>query len=78
MPASPRDQNCPMRDSSHPSHPGYADVVDLDRYPVSEPASPACRRLVQACQEQLRGQGVAWLAGFLTPGAVRDMLALAG
>jgi hypothetical protein len=57
---------------------GYDDVVDLDRYPINEPSGPACRELVQACRDQLSDQGVAQLAGFLTPAAVGEMLALAG
>ena len=56
---------------------GYDDVVDLDRYPINDPSGPACRHLVQACQDQLRDHGVAQLAGFLTPAAVSEMLALA-
>jgi hypothetical protein len=57
--------------------PGYDDVVDLSRYPINDPSSPAYQPLVQACQEQLRGRGLAQLAGFLTPTAVGEMLALA-
>jgi len=56
---------------------GYDDVVDLSRYPINDPADPAYRALVQAGQDQLRDQGVAQLTGFLTPAAVRQMLALA-
>jgi hypothetical protein len=58
--------------------PGYDDVVDLGRYPINDPSSPAYQHLVHTCQEQLRGQGLAQLAGFLTPPAVSEMLALAG
>ena len=58
--------------------PGYDDVVDLDRYPINDPSSPAYRDLVRTCQLQLRDQGLAQLAGFLTPAAVGEMLALAG
>ena len=57
---------------------GYDDVVDLHRYPINDPSGPACRRLVQACRDQLRDEGVAQLAGFLTPAAVGEMLAIAG
>ena len=38
---------------------------------------PAYGTLVRACQDQLRDRGVAQLTGFLTPAAVRHMLALA-
>jgi len=66
-----------MTATTWPWTPGYADVVDLNRYPIGDPASPACRELVRACRDQLRGQGVAQLTGFLTPAAVSQMLALA-
>ena len=55
----------------------YEDVVDLGRYPIDDPASPAYLALVQACRDQLRDQGVAQLDGFLTPAAVGQMLAVA-
>jgi len=61
-----------------PQAPQYDDVVDLDRYPIHDPASPALRVLVQACRDQLASHGVAQLAGFLTPSAVSQMIALAG
>lgn len=55
----------------------YGDAVDLDRYPINEPASPAYRALVQTCRDQLGRHGAAQLTGFLTPAAVSQMLALA-
>jgi len=55
----------------------YEGVVDLRRYPIDDPASPRYLALVQACRDQLRDQGVAQLAGFLTPAAVSEMLAQA-
>jgi hypothetical protein len=66
-----------MTATTWPRTPGYDDVVDLNRYPIGDPASPAYRELVRVCRDQLRGQGVAQLAGFLTPAAVSQMLALA-
>jgi hypothetical protein len=51
--------------------PRYEGVVDLGRYPIREPASPAYLALVRACRDQLRDHGVARLAGFLTPAAAR-------
>jgi hypothetical protein len=60
-----------------PRTPGYDDVVDLDRYPIGDPASPAYQELVQACRDQLSGTGVARLDGFLTPAAVSQMLTVA-
>jgi hypothetical protein len=59
-----------------PRTPGYDDAVDLDRYPIGDPASLAYRELVRACQDQLGGHGVAQLDGFLTPAAGSQMLAL--
>ena len=66
-----------MTAATGPQASGYNDVVDLGRYPINDPASPAYRALVQAGRDQLRDQGVAQLAGFLTPAAVGQMLALA-
>jgi len=66
-----------MTAATGPQASGYDDVVDLSRYPINDPADPAYRALVQAGQDQLRDQGVAQLTGFLTPAAVRQMLALA-
>src|SRR5437773_12383759 len=62
-----------MTTTSQPQQ--YADVVDLRRYPINEPDSQACRDLVLHCRDQLRDRGVAQLAGFLTPDAVRQMIA---
>ena len=66
-----------MTAATGPQASGYNDVVDLGRYPINDPASPAYRALVQAGRDQLRDQGVAQLTGFLTPAAVGQMLALA-
>ena len=66
-----------MTDTNWPQAPRYDDVVDLERHPVNDPASPAYRALVRACRDQLRDHGVAQLAGFLTPAVVSQMLALA-
>ena len=66
-----------MTAATGPQASGYDDVVDLSRYPINDPAGPAYRALIQAGQDQLRDQGVAQLTGFLTPAAVRQMLALA-
>jgi hypothetical protein len=58
--------------------PRYEGVVDLRRYPIHDPSGPEYRDLVRSCRDQLRDHGVAQLAGFLTPAAVGEMLALAG
>lgn len=55
----------------------YEDDVDLRRYPINDPAGEEYRDLVRACRDQLRDRGVAQLAGFLTPAAVAEMLAVA-
>jgi hypothetical protein len=65
-----------MTASTWPRTSGYDDVVDLDRYPIGDPAGPAYLELVRACRDQLRDQGVAQLDGFLTPAAVSQMIAL--
>jgi len=67
-----------MTATGWPQAAGYDDVVDLNRYPIGDPSSPIYRDLVQASRDQLRDRGVVQLTGFLTPGAVSEMLALAG
>lgn len=62
-----------MNATTWPRTPRYDDAVDLDRYPINAPASPACRAPVQACRDQLASHGVAQLAGFLTPAPVSRM-----
>jgi hypothetical protein len=56
----------------------YEDVVDLRRYPISEPDRAEYRALVQSCRDQLRDRGVAQLDAFLTPAAVAEMIAESG
>ena len=46
-----------MTATTWPRTPGYGDVVDLDRYPIGDPAGPAYLELVRACRDQLRGHG---------------------
>jgi hypothetical protein len=62
-----------MTTTSQPQQ--YADVVDLRQYPINEPDGQAYRDLVRDCRDQLRDRGVAQMPGFLTPGAVRQMIA---
>ena len=57
--------------------PGYADVVDLDRYPLHYPESEYGRALVARCREELADKGVCNLPGFITASAVDAMVALA-
>jgi hypothetical protein len=54
----------------------YDGVVDLERYPIDDPAAPQYGAVVQACRYQLGDTGVAQLPGFLTPAAVTQMIAL--
>ncbi|MDN5790490.1 MAG: hypothetical protein L0H25_06440 [Micrococcales bacterium] len=58
--------------------PAYADVVDLDRYPIHDLDSERGQALVSACREELGVTGVCNLEGFITPSAVAAMVALAG
>ena len=58
--------------------PSYADVVDLDSYPIHELDSPRGRELVARCRAELAEHGVCNLPGFVTPAAVAEMVRLAG
>lgn len=60
-----------------PVQPAYADVVDLDRYPIHDLDGPAGRELVSRCREQLTAEGACTLPGFIRPEAVAEMVALA-
>jgi hypothetical protein len=51
-----------------------ADIVQLDRYPIHRPASPECRRLVEAAKSSLSGSGAFVLEGFLPSSAVTGIL----
>lgn len=59
------------------TEPVYADVVDLERYPIHQPESAAGRALVSACQHELAADGACALEGFVRPAAVTAMVALA-
>jgi hypothetical protein len=52
-----------------------ADLVDLARYPIADPASAAAQRTVRDYRRQLAETGVALLSGFLTPAATAAMAA---
>jgi hypothetical protein len=56
----------------------WADVVDLDRYPIHNLGSAAGQELIGRCQAELAEHGVCNLAGFIRPAAVAEMTALAG
>ena len=55
----------------------YADVVDLDAYPIHELDSPRGHALVRQCRQELAEHGVCSLPGFITPDAVAQMVTLA-
>jgi alkylated DNA repair dioxygenase AlkB len=57
--------------------PSYADVVDLDTYPIHDLDSAAGTALVDDCRRQLAETGVCTLAGFIRPEAVDEMVHLA-
>lgn len=57
--------------------PTYADVVDLDTYPIHDLDSDRGRTLVQACRAELAANGACNLPGFITPAAVGAMVTLA-
>ena len=55
----------------------YEDVVDLARYPIHRLDGDKGRALVDACAADLDANGACVLEGFVLPGAVADMVALA-
>ncbi|HET7304897.1 MAG TPA: hypothetical protein VFJ12_10165 [Segeticoccus sp.] len=58
--------------------PDYADVVDLERYPIHELDTERGRAFVTACKSELDATGVCNLEGFVRPAAVARMVELAG
>lgn len=58
--------------------PAYADVVDLDTYPIHELDSERGREFVARCREQLATDGACVLPGFIRPEAVAAMVRVAG
>ncbi|WAX56088.1 hypothetical protein M6B22_16305 [Jatrophihabitans cynanchi] len=59
------------------TRPPYADVVDLDAYPIHRLDSDPGQALVARCRAELAADGVCNLPGFLTPAAAARMVALA-
>jgi hypothetical protein len=61
--------------------PDVLELVDLDRYPISDPGSAAYAAVVASAREQLQAIGAAELEGFVTPAGVallvRDAASLA-
>jgi hypothetical protein len=52
-----------------------SDLVDLGRYPIDAPASPAYRQMVAAAKEGLNALGACLFEGFLRPKTVARILA---
>ena len=52
----------------------YADVVDLDHYPINDLDSDRGRAFIADCREQLRRDGVCNLPGFVTAQAGTEMI----
>lgn len=59
------------------SRPDYADVVDLDRYPIHELDSERGRALIDSCRLELAKDGCCTLQGFINHEAVARMVDLA-
>lgn len=59
------------------SRPDYADVVDLDRYPIHELDSECGRALIDSCRQELAKDGCCTLQGFINHEAVARMVGLA-
>lgn len=57
--------------------PAYADVVDLDRYPIHNLASAGGQQLIADCRAQLAADGACTLPRFIRPEAVAEMVRLA-
>lgn len=65
-----------MTQTSHA--PAYADIVDLDRYPIHRLDSDEGRDFVADCRTALARTGVCHLEGFVRPEAVAAMVEIAG
>jgi hypothetical protein len=55
----------------------YEDVVDLEQFPIHELDSERGREFVRECAKQLATEGVCVLTGFVTAGAVAEMVGVA-
>lgn len=60
-----------------PAVPSYADVVDIDRYPIHDLDSERGQAFVAECRRELAEKGACNLPGFITPEAVAEMVRLA-
>ncbi len=50
------------------------ELVDLDRYPVTDVDSPKAREVIAVHAAQLRERGVSVLPGFVRPDAIATMV----
>ncbi|WP_227370826.1 hypothetical protein [Halomonas sp. M20] len=57
--------------------PVYADVVDLDKYPIHNIDSSEGKALIDSCRKELAKDGCCTLEGFIKPEAVARMVELA-
>ncbi|PZS40210.1 MAG: hypothetical protein DLM62_04035 [Pseudonocardiales bacterium] len=55
----------------------YDDLVDLEQFPIHDLDSERGRQFVRDCRNQLAAEGVCVLTGFITPGAVAEMVDVA-
>ncbi len=62
-----------MRPDIRASAAGIEDIVDLDRYPLLDPGSPAAERLVRASRRRLAADGVFALPAFIRSAALDTM-----
>lgn len=46
------------------------EILDLDRYPIDRPGSPAAQALVERCRAALKADGMFNLDGFVRPAAI--------
>lgn len=56
----------------------YADVVDIERYPIHDLGGPRGRELVAWCRAQHAEDGCCTLGGFLLPSAIEEMVRISG
>jgi hypothetical protein len=56
-------------DASDPAH-----LIDLERYPVLDPASDAMRETIHAAREQMRTRGAAEIPGFVSATGVATLV----
>lgn len=50
------------------------DILDLDRYPLDQPGSPAWHGLVDTSRAELAREGLFNLEGFMLPGAIQRLI----